>query len=168
MNFDIFRYIFHSTKLSCPPQNTFTFTLVIHQGVVLKLYTAHCSFRNRIWIFLYVCPCVSCLTQNVLSFLLMPSRPLINYKIWVIRLNLMQKVAVDFFKGTVHQNENYTMIYSPCDQCFVLLFPLCFCIWHFPAIPSTWLHRYYLNWTELEDDITKFNNEMPLTENSVC
>ncbi len=29
---------------------------------------------------------------------------------------------------------------------------------------SLWLHRYYLNWTELDDDITEFNNEMPLTE----
>ncbi len=37
----------------------------------------------------------------------------------------------------------------------------------FPAISSTWLHRYYLNWTELDDDITEFNNEMPLTENWV-
>ncbi len=36
-------------------------------------------------------------------------------------------------------------------------------IW-FPAISLTWLHRYYLNWTELDDDITEFNNEMPLTE----
>ncbi len=34
----------------------------------------------------------------------------------------------------------------------------------FPAVSSTWLHRYYLNWSELEDDITEFNNEMPLTE----
>ncbi len=34
----------------------------------------------------------------------------------------------------------------------------------FPAISPTWLHRYYLNWTELDDAITKFNNEMPLTE----
>ncbi len=34
----------------------------------------------------------------------------------------------------------------------------------FPAISPTWLHRYYLNWTELDDDITEFNNEMPLTE----
>ncbi len=24
-----------------------------------------------------------------------------------------------------------------------------------------WLHRYYLNWTELDDAITKLNNEMP-------
>ncbi len=31
----------------------------------------------------------------------------------------------------------------------------------FPAISSTWLHGYYLNWTELDDSITKFNNEMP-------
>ncbi len=31
----------------------------------------------------------------------------------------------------------------------------------FPAISSSWLHRYYLNWTELDDDITEFNNEMP-------
>ncbi len=37
----------------------------------------------------------------------------------------------------------------------------------FPAISLTWLHRYYLNWTELDDDITKFNTEMPLTENWV-
>ncbi len=37
----------------------------------------------------------------------------------------------------------------------------------FPAISMTWLHRYYLNWTELDDDITKFNNEMPSTENWV-
>ncbi len=35
----------------------------------------------------------------------------------------------------------------------------------FPAISSTWLHRYYLNWTELGDAITEFNNEMPWTEN---
>ncbi len=37
----------------------------------------------------------------------------------------------------------------------------------FPAISPTWLHRYYLNWTELEDDITEFNNEMPLAVNAV-
>ncbi len=37
----------------------------------------------------------------------------------------------------------------------------------FPAISSTWLHRYYLNWTELDDDITEFNDELPLTENWV-
>ncbi len=34
----------------------------------------------------------------------------------------------------------------------------------FPAISSTWLNRYYLNWTELDDGITKFNNEMPSAE----
>ncbi len=34
----------------------------------------------------------------------------------------------------------------------------------FPAISSTSLHRYYLNWTELDDAITKFNNEMPSAE----
>ncbi len=34
----------------------------------------------------------------------------------------------------------------------------------FPAISPTWLHRYYLNWTELDNDITEFNNEMPLTQ----
>ncbi len=37
----------------------------------------------------------------------------------------------------------------------------------FPAISSTWLHRFYLNWTELDDAITEFNNEMPSTENLV-
>ncbi len=37
----------------------------------------------------------------------------------------------------------------------------------FPAISSTSLHRYYLNWTELDDAITKFNNEMPSAENWV-
>ncbi len=37
----------------------------------------------------------------------------------------------------------------------------------FPAISLTWLHRYYLNWTELDDAITKCNNEMPSTENWV-
>ncbi len=26
---------------------------------------------------------------------------------------------------------------------------------------------YYLHWTELDDDITKFNDELPLTENGV-
>ncbi len=35
----------------------------------------------------------------------------------------------------------------------------------FSALSPTWLHRYYLNWTELDNDITEFNNEMPLTEN---
>ncbi len=30
----------------------------------------------------------------------------------------------------------------------------------FPAQSSTWLHRYYLNWTKLDNAITKFNNEM--------
>ncbi len=34
----------------------------------------------------------------------------------------------------------------------------------FPAISSTWLHRYYLNWTELDNAITKFNNEMHSAE----
>ncbi len=36
----------------------------------------------------------------------------------------------------------------------------------FPAISSTWLHGYYLNRTEMDDDITKFNNEN-WTENVV-
>ncbi len=35
----------------------------------------------------------------------------------------------------------------------------------FPVISPTWLHRYYLNWTELNDDTTEFNNEMPLLKN---
>ncbi len=49
------------------------------------------------------------------------------------------------------------------------LSPLACLVWDtsFPAILSTWLHRYYLNWTELDDAITQFNNEMPLTENWV-
>ncbi len=34
----------------------------------------------------------------------------------------------------------------------------------FPEISPTWLHRYYLNWTELDDGITQFNNELPLTQ----
>ncbi len=34
----------------------------------------------------------------------------------------------------------------------------------FLAISSTSLHRYYLKWTELDDAITEFNNEMALTE----
>ncbi len=34
----------------------------------------------------------------------------------------------------------------------------------FPAISSTWLHRYYLNWTELDNAITKFNKEMHSAE----
>ncbi len=38
----------------------------------------------------------------------------------------------------------------------------------FPAISPTWLHRYYLNWTELDNDITEFNNEMPLTQKCSC
>ncbi len=45
---------------------------------------------------------------------------------------------------------------------------------HFTSVDHTylwqilfWLHRYYLNWTELDDAITEFNNEMPSTENWV-
>ncbi len=38
---------------------------------------------------------------------------------------------------------------------------------YFPAISLTWLHRYYLNWTELDDDITEFNDELALTKNWV-
>ncbi len=37
----------------------------------------------------------------------------------------------------------------------------------FPAISLTWLHRYYLNWTELDNAITKFNNEMHSADNWV-
>ncbi len=37
----------------------------------------------------------------------------------------------------------------------------------FPAISSTWLHRYYLNWTKLDNAITKFNNEMHSADNWV-
>ncbi len=37
----------------------------------------------------------------------------------------------------------------------------------FPAKSSTWLHRFYLNWTELDNAITKFNNEMHSAENWV-
>ncbi len=42
------------------------------------------------------------------------------------------------------------------------LSPLACLIWDtsFPAVSPTWLHRYYLNWTELDDAITEFNNEM--------
>ncbi len=32
---------------------------------------------------------------------------------------------------------------------------------------STWLHRYYLNWTKLDNAITKFNNEMHSADNWV-
>ncbi len=35
----------------------------------------------------------------------------------------------------------------------------------FPA--KSWLHRYYLNWTELDNAITKFNNEMHSADNWV-
>ncbi len=38
----------------------------------------------------------------------------------------------------------------------------------FPAISLTWLQKYYLNWTELDIDITEFNNEMPLIQNMSC
>ncbi len=37
----------------------------------------------------------------------------------------------------------------------------------FPAQSSTWLHRYYLNWTKLDNAITKFNNEMHSADNCV-
>ncbi len=37
----------------------------------------------------------------------------------------------------------------------------------FPAISPTWLHRYYFKLTELADNITEFNNKMPLTEKYV-
>ncbi len=37
----------------------------------------------------------------------------------------------------------------------------------FPAISWTWSHRYYLNWTELDDAITEFNNEMHSADNWV-
>ncbi len=52
---------------------------------------------------------------------------------------------------------------------FLLLSPLACLVGDtsFPAISSTRLHRYYLNWSELDDDITEFNNGMPLTENFV-
>ncbi len=36
-----------------------------------------------------------------------------------------------------------------------------------PAHSSTWLHRYYLNWTKLDNAITKFNNEMHSADNWV-
>ncbi len=37
----------------------------------------------------------------------------------------------------------------------------------FPAQSSTWFHRYYLNWTKLDNAITKFNNEMHSADNWV-
>ncbi len=37
----------------------------------------------------------------------------------------------------------------------------------FPAKSSTWLRRYYLNWTELDNAFTKFNNEMHSADNWV-
>ncbi len=37
----------------------------------------------------------------------------------------------------------------------------------FPAQSSTWLHRYYLNWTKLDNATTKFNNEMHSADNWV-
>ncbi len=37
----------------------------------------------------------------------------------------------------------------------------------FPAKSSTWLHRYYLNWTKLDNAIAKFNNEMHSADNWV-
>ncbi len=35
------------------------------------------------------------------------------------------------------------------------------------AQSSTWLHRYYVNWTKLDNAITKFNNEMHSADNWV-
>ncbi len=37
----------------------------------------------------------------------------------------------------------------------------------FPAQSSTWLHRYYLNWTKLDNATTKFNDEMHSADNWV-
>ncbi len=37
----------------------------------------------------------------------------------------------------------------------------------FPAQSSAWLHRYYLNWTKLDNAITKLNNEMHSAHNWV-
>ncbi len=37
----------------------------------------------------------------------------------------------------------------------------------FPAQSSTWLHRYYLYWTKLDNATTKFNNEMHSADNWV-
>ncbi len=63
-------------------------------------------------------------------------------------------------------SQGFFSILSPMEFWFLATVPLAWLVGgtSFPAISLTWLHRYYLNWTELDDDITEFNDELPLTE----
>ncbi len=61
-------------------------------------------------------------------------------------------------------------VLSPMEFCFLVVVASGLLSWgHFISSDITnWLHRYYLNWTELDNDITKFNNGMPLTQTFSC
>ncbi len=66
-------------------------------------------------------------------------------------------------------SQGFFSILSPMEFWFLAAVASGFLSWgHFiPAKSSTWLHRYYLNWTELDNAITKFNNEMHSADNWV-
>ncbi len=66
-------------------------------------------------------------------------------------------------------SQGFFSVLSPMAFSFLPLSPLACLVGDtsFPAQSSTWLHRYYLNWTKLDNAITKFNNEMHSAENWV-
>ncbi len=66
-------------------------------------------------------------------------------------------------------SQGFFSILSPMEFSFLPLSPLACLVGDtsFPAQSSTWLHRYYLNWTKLDNAITKFNNEMHSADNWV-
>ncbi len=71
--------------------------------------------------------------------------------------------------GALHATTANAKVSSSCAGNAALLSPLACSVGDtsFPAQSSTWLHRYYLNWTKLDNAITKFNNEMHSADNWV-
>ncbi len=66
-------------------------------------------------------------------------------------------------------SQGFFSILSPMEFSFLPLSPLACSVGDtsFPSQSSTWLHRYYLNWTKLDNAITKFNNKMHSADNWV-
>ncbi len=66
-------------------------------------------------------------------------------------------------------SQGFFSILSPMEFSFLAAVASGLLSWDtsFPAHSSTWLHRYYLNWTKLDNAITKFNNEMHSADNWV-
>ncbi len=109
---------------------------------------------RKIYIFLYLksCKCILTDPQNVLNWIT---------SVFVHWLYLIHEFHNLSWIAEINELFHDIQIYWDAPVCMYVCINMYMCE---KCEKSLLLHRYSLNWTELDDYITEFNNEMPLTE----